>query len=599
MKKTILFFSLFIITINNISASFYARGLNNYESWSNAEILKCETKVELYGILYETTINLKVKLGQSYQWGTNQYYCQNPSAGRYEFIWTFSLPQNSFIKGLSVFNNRNNEFVSAGVIDLSSGESSYNPNSFESTNTILRQYMRRDYNGNYNLNYELKISPVNWNESVEFVLKIVSPVGYSYNKRVLDIFTNQFYTQSTTSCYNNAPAKYYVIDYNNINVQPYNFQGNTFVWSKVENFWYTSTTLNNYYLYQISFPSESDNGKFLRTSTLTGNYFYQLSTLPHINYNLRPPRKIIVAFDLMQRNFSDYSRENFFVMLKDALMISTTEKDSIVFVTSDFDVKWLNQNFQQRSESLIQTHMSTIKETIPRLNLLPYMLKDIVKYLNEKNIDAEVWLISDDYQTGVRAETVMELLDHTYFKANKKVIFNIIDASSTGYGYYIQNKYYRGNEYLYENITRLSGGNFSKMYDKYYMYYIDEALDCWAPKISTVEIDPIPKSGFTYSRVNLNNSRNNFHIGARYFQIGMFEGNLPIDVNYFGNYLKNPYFNTIDLPEDETDVPESMTLNIALYWYGNYILKDLFQKIHKKSLNMQMLSLMVCMHIIS
>lgn len=203
------------------------------------------------------------------------------------------------------------------------------------------------------------------------------------------------------------------------------------------------------------------------------------------------------------------------------------------------------------------------------------MLKDIVKYLNEKDVDAEVWLVSDDYQTGVRAETVMELLDHTYFKANKKLVYNIIDVSSTWYSYYIQNKYYRGNEYLYENLSRLSGGNFAKMYDKYYMYYIDDALDCWAPKVSTVEIDPIPNNGFTYSRVNLSN-RNNFHIGARYFQIGMFEGDLPINVNYFGNYLKNPYFNSIDLPEDYTEVPESITLNTALYWFGNYIMKDLF-----------------------
>jgi len=56
----------------------------------------------------------------------------------------------------------------------------------------------------------------------------------------------------------------------------------------------------------------------------------------------------------------------------------------------------------------------------------------------KKNVDAEVWLISDDYQTAVRAETVMELLNESYLRAKNNIVFNILDASNAYSGYYIK-----------------------------------------------------------------------------------------------------------------------------------------------------------------
>ncbi|MGE5795899.1 MAG: FlgD immunoglobulin-like domain containing protein, partial [Ignavibacteria bacterium] len=253
-----------------------------------------------------------------------------------------------------------------------------------------------------------------------------------------------------------------------------------------------------------------------------------------------------------------------------------TEKDSLVFVTSDFNVHWLENNFEPRTENLITSGINSVNQIVPKLNTLPYMLKDIVQFLNEKKTDAEVWLISDDGQTGVRAETVMELLQQTYYAAKHKIIFNIADATSDYRSYYIQNKYYMGNEYLYENLTRLSSGNFNKLYYKYYLNFIDEMLDCWAPKVSTVEIDPLPQTGITYSRINMNNGINNFNITSRYGELGIYEGSAPFDINYYGYYLGGGYFNNINVDEDNTAVSEDMLKNTGLYWYGNYIMQELF-----------------------
>ncbi len=582
MKKYLLiFFSILMFYSGEINAQVSARTLDGTYYWWNFQGLKLESKIELYGLLYETTLDVKIKLGEASQYDYNNgvYYCQEPYHDKYEFEWTFTLPQNAYIKQLAVWNNSSQRFVSASDIDLTTAENEYQPGMDDSTRAILRQYMRRDYNGNYNQTYDLKISPVNWDEPVEFVIKYISPCSMYYNKRVVEDYSIQFYTGSYGNCYKSAPATFSVIDYNNPNTAPSNFSGFSGDWKKEGDFWISSTGQNNYYRnFKLSFPAETESGKFLRTYQDTFNNFYQLTTKPFINDELRYPKKIVVAFDLKQQYFNEYSRVNFLNVIKNALMISTTEKDSLIFVTSDFNVHWLENNFEPRTENLITSGINSVNQIIPKLNTLPYMLKEIVQFLNDKGTDAEVWLVSDDYQTGVRAETVMELLQQTYYAAKHKVIFNIADVTSSYYSYYIQNKSYMGNEYLYENLTRLSGGNFNKLYDKYYLNFIDEILDCWAPKVSTVEIDALPQNGITYSRINMNNGINNFNITSRYGELGIYDGSTPFDINYYGYYSGEGYFNNINVVEDNTNVQDYILENTGLYWYGNYIMKELFMQ---------------------
>ncbi len=580
MKKHLLIYFLILLFYScEINAQVRARMLDGSNYWWDFQTLKCESKMELYGLLYETTLDIKIQLGKGYRDG---YYCQEPYHGKYEFEWTFTLPQNTYIKQLAVWNDACQSFVSATDIDLTTAENEYQPGLDDSTRAILKQYMRRDYNGNYNLQYDMKISPINWDEPVEFIIKYISPCTIYYDKRVIEDYSSQFYTRNSyNNCYTNEPAKFYVKDYNNPDVQPSNFTGYTGTWQKEGDYWTSSAdnSDDNYYYhgnFELYLPAETESGKFLRTYQGTYNNFYQLTTKPFINDELRYPKKIVVAFDLKQQYFNGYSRVNFLNMIKNVLMISTTEKDSLIFVTSDFNVHWLGNNFEPRTENLITSGINSVNQIIPKLNTLPYMLKEIVQFLNDKGTDAEVWLVSDDYQTGVRAETVMELLKQTYYAAKNKIIFNIADITNSYGYYYIQNKTYKGNEYLYENLTRLSGGNFNILYDKYYLNFIDEMLDCWAPKVSTVEIDPLPQTGITYSSINMNNGINNFNITSRYGELGIYEGSTPFDINYYGYYLGNGYLNYINVDEDSTKVPDYILENTGLYWYGNYIMQELF-----------------------
>lgn len=579
MKRILLFTLFFALNTSQLSASFYARklGPNTYFSWSRTQISKCETQVELYGLFYETTITLKLKLGAEWRYWESK--CILPEAGQYEFIWNFNLPKSSFIKELKIWDNATSSYKSADPLSLTVGEQNYNNSYTSKTSVLLRQYMKRDYNGQFNLQYDLRISPVNYTDDVEFIIRYISPCKMLFNKRLVRDYSYQFYTvyNYENSCYTDEKAALMFTDQNNPSVMPLYYSGTKLNWTKNNTFWRADTN-KTYNEFAVYFPEESiTNGKFLRTSTNGELNFFQLSAKPFIQDSERPGRNIVLALDITQKNyFSAYSRDNFYSTLKDAIKISTTEKDSLAFVTSDFNVKWLDDRFKPRTESLINNRLDEIKNIYPQLNTLPYMLKEIVGFLNDKSKDAEVWIISDDYKTGVRAETVMELLQQTFYKARKKIVFSIADIAYNYNGYYIQNKYYRGNEYLYENLTRLSGGNFQKIYNYYYIDYIDAFLDCYSPTVTTVEVEPLITSGVAHSMQNLNNGRYNFNLTQRYYLYGIWEGFLPMTLNYFGNYRESLYTKTFTLEDDPLQISSSVEKNTELYWYGNYILNDLF-----------------------
>jgi hypothetical protein len=74
----------------------------------------------------------------------------------------------------------------------------------------------------------------------------------------------------------------------------------------------------------------------------------------------------------------------------------------------------------------------------------------------------------------------------------------------------------------------------------------------------------------------MNNGINNFNITSRYGELGIYEGSTPFDINYYGYYLGGGYFNNIKVDEDNTVLSNYMLENTGLYWYGNYIMQELF-----------------------
>ncbi|NIA31260.1 MAG: T9SS type A sorting domain-containing protein, partial [Actinobacteria bacterium] len=270
------------------------------------------------------------------------------------------------------------------------------------------------------------------------------------------------------------------------------------------------------------------------------------------------------------------SRENLIDRFNYPLSLSTTDKDSLAFVTSSFSVKWLDKQFVQRDIATIEQRLQSVKEIVPKLNSLPFMLKQAVQFLNDRDLPGEIWFISNSLDHGYPAEAVMDIVRQTYFAAKKPIIFRIIDANfSWSSGFWIKNKRYSGNAYLYENLSRLSKGSMLTL-QKYNLYdHVDAIIDYLAPTVSSVEIDPMPQGGLAYSRISLNFGRQNFNVTSRYYEIGLFDGAPPFQVNYFGNFLDGLYSKRFSFGENENPVPEEFKKRVKTFWYAQYIINQL------------------------
>ena len=580
MKKSIsLFIMIFMFGVNNGFSYFRAYKLPSYSySWDILEYQKFETQIKVQGLFYETGIQMKIKLGKI--WSGN---CRTADAGKYEFLWIFDLPDESVLTDCQVWLEHENKFVSAQLIDLSTAESIYDPNSPSTPNVLLREYRNRQYDGRWHHFYQLKISPVDRDEAKEIIIKYLTPCQMFWNVLRVEVHSRQFYLPYYTTCNNHAPAEFKVVDYDYPETAPKAVYKMPFNWQKQGDFWYAKTGPDDPQYDDnsiLSVPMEDQSGKFLQTFDDGSKQFYQLATLPHISYDDRPARNIIVAIDLVEEINAYYntSRDILLDRVRYPLSQATTDKDSIAFVVSSFNTKWLDNTFVQCTNELIDERLDATKLIVPILNSLPFVLKEAVQFLNNRDIPGEIWIVSNDTEHGSPAATAMDIIHQTHLKAKNTIKFRIKNAALSGSGHYISNKYYRGNEYLYENLYRLSKGSLVSL--RYEMYYDwgEAMLDCLGPVVSSVEIDPMPENGVCYSRIDLNRGRKNFHSAARYFQIGIYEGGTPFDLHYFGNFNNDLYYKQFSMSTNQNQIPDDAKQQVKTYWYAYYIIHQLLEQ---------------------
>ncbi|MBK8944637.1 MAG: T9SS type A sorting domain-containing protein [Ignavibacteriae bacterium] len=584
MKAKILFLCLFVFSFIPLKTNAYnyvnfqARQINGYNYWNILEFNEFETMVVVDGLFYETTLTMKVRLGNYLEyWNNTKVY---PPAGNYEFTWNFSLPEKSVITDCKMWDDSKNSFVSAQMIDLSTAEENYDENNTSKQQLLMREYRNRNYYGTLDNFLELKITPVDSKQYKKIQIKFLTPCEMYWDVRRFNILTRNFYQPyqswnngSYIFTNNDKPAIFKIIDKNNPNEKPRNIVNIDANWQKSGDYWQWQTGPNlEYYQWSenalLRVPMEIVNGKYLKTFDDGKNKFYQTSILPQITNDDRPSKNVIIAIDLANGNYNSILDN-----IKYSIKFGLTEKDSILFIVSDFNPKWLGDNFQKKTDDFIEQKINEAKTYDPKLNTLPFILRAAVNKFNQVDKGGEIWLISDDATHSETAAEAMEIVDQTIFSANNDIKFRIMDVSNGYNGNYINNKYYRGNQYLYENLFRLTGGSYKNIWDYPEYDWADVGFDVFSPVIGVVEIDPIPQNGFSYSRVDLNNGRKSFNMMSRYFQIGLYEGENPFDILYNGYFENNLYRKTFNV--EETLVKNDFDHFAKTYWYSNYIRENL------------------------
>ena len=551
MKRTWLFILLFCSS--SAYASFYARNLDGSGySWHQFDLKQLACEVECFGLFYQTTITFEIVL-------TPWPYGSDLRPGAYEVFWDFDLVEGAVITDCWIKSWGASAFRNAEIVDLTSAEKRYQAAPAAQPRLLLRHRWYRDWNGELNKRFEMNFSPVTLTQSPTIKIRYLSPSLPYYNARRVILPLNEFstYQQSGTPTLQ-------IWDHDNPAVQPVTLSGNADGWKKSGDYWRAYTAPNRTIL---ALAPESPTRSYLRTWQQDGASFYQLAVPPPVEQQQRRPRNIMLAVDLSSQQGSYYDLVQTF---RDAVNLSTIAVDSVALIYSAFSPALADDAFVPNTAGALDDLFSgPSSQSPPALNTLPQLLREAVAFFNQAERGGEIWLLTDASRHCDPLATAMEIIQQTHGRAVKPVIFRIISAD-IGYStsQTINSQVYYGNDYLYENLARRSWGTFVRLRSAAWYDYLDLMLDAVAPAVNTVEIDPEPAGGVTFSRFPLNQGRANFPITLPYYEFGLYDGTAPFDLHYYGSFQGELFARTVTIKR-QADDPGWRA--VALCWFDRYI----------------------------
>ena len=550
MKRCLLGFML--ACFSSSYASFFARHLTESGySWSHFDLKQLSCEVEVFGLLYQTTITFEIALAP-YQYGELR-------PGTYEITWDFDLIEGVVITDAWIKPTRASTFQNAEIVDLTTAEKRYQQQPASQPRMLLRHRWYRNWNGEVQKRFQMNFSPVSLTQVPIIKIRYLSPCLPYYNTRRLILPLDEFYTDVQS----NTPIVQ-VWDHDHPEVVPITLSGTVREWTKYGDYWRAYTQPGESIL---GLAAESATRSYLRTCQLDNTSFYQLSVLPPVENRIRRPRNILLAIDLTDQQ-SQYSKA--IQVFKNAARLSLIEADSVTMMYSSFSPVQVDTAFAPFSVNrLDRLFKEPTSQSPPILNTLPQLLRKAVLFFNHKQRGGEIWLLTDANRHCEPLATAMEIIQQTHGQAERPIVFRIISADMLYYpSQTINSQVYYGNDYLYENLARASWGSVVRLRNAAAFEYLDLMLDAIAPTVNTVEIDPEPSGGLAYSRFQLNQGRVNFPITMPYYEIGLHDGDVPFSVHFYGSFQSELFAQTVAIERQSSDPGWQA---VAVYWFDRYI----------------------------
>ena len=295
--------------------------------------------------------------------------------------------------------------------------------------------------------------------------------------------------------------------------------------------------------------------------------FYQMALSPTAGTNLSNQKKLLFIIDYEKGN-SKFSQTEMLALLKNNLIELLNEKDSFNILYPGQEIMLASEDWISGSEkSIIELFEKLGNEPIKSFDNLANLLKDGINFANEIPETKLILMansdkLSDPAEANDLIDELMELMKETipvYIAdfQNEKFFVNRVAG-----------KYYRGNEYFYTNLAKLTGGD-------YVFSFNGETFDSLVKKIfslatekpNVVDIHTKLENGFCYGRYNLGKSNYNLLSGV-YLETGRYNGEFPFEVNVSGIYGDEVFSNSISIVKSQAVELDTLAVKA---WYGNEI----------------------------
>jgi|APTNR8051073442_1049403.scaffolds.fasta_scaffold00845_11 Ca-activated chloride channel family protein len=340
--------------------------------------------------------------------------------------------------------------------------------------------------------------------------------------------------------------------------------------------WETALPDGNTFTLAVDAPL--NEGVFVSTLPIEGPDVYQMAILPEELFELEATggRKLLVVIEYQSGSSPSVSKGTVLGQIKQQLLATLTPDDAFNLLTGDY---WSGGAFSPRffRPNWVSAHPDSITAAIQAFHdfstttYLQDILPEGISFIQDQGSGGELLLFANSDQFS-HFSTANPLLDALQTQMEEQLIpIHVCDFQSTGFdSHWIEGVLYRGNEYFYTNLTRISGGSFFNQLGCCHTFAENVqqifALQSGLPGI--IDIYTGLTNGFSFQRYNLGISSGLTNLKKPILQLGRLQGNGAFRIE--ANMERNGIFQSrqILLTEDLSTHSDTM---IQEMWAGNHL----------------------------
>ncbi len=295
-----------------------------------------------------------------------------------------------------------------------------------------------------------------------------------------------------------------------------------------------------------------------------------MAFLPSKVLNISVPIKvaILVNYDASK---SSITKSELLSNLKSLIISNLSSKDSFNLIFSKANIMRISNEWIKADSSTVDSIFNDLGEDqIADYSNLPSLLADGIDFVKNNGNDGNILLVASSDQVG-DYQPANQLINDLLNLMEPVIPISVVNFQNQNYSYhYINGQNYFGDEYFYDNITRITSGDYFTLYNSTSTFskLLSDAFQSLSGVITSFDLHTKLENGFCYARYNLDLNTNSIPLNKPILQIGKCQGNFPFIIEASGIYQFIPFSKQYIL--EDTLLFNSDSL-IEKMWAGNYI----------------------------
>ncbi|HLP17439.1 MAG TPA: VIT domain-containing protein [Bacteroidota bacterium] len=313
--------------------------------------------------------------------------------------------------------------------------------------------------------------------------------------------------------------------------------------------------------------------KKFQPKSLSAEGYYQLAFTPSAVFDINTSIKSAFMFEMDETKMPS-STLSYLTAVKSLIRNNYTAKDSFNLIFSSDKITRIRQSGWYGGDSA-SVESAFNKVTISMLqtgNNLTGLITDGLSFIKEQGGTGFLWLVAGTDKLGSAEAGNTALTKIITLNTTKTPIYILDNLNwNTTYNYF-NNKYYYGNDYLYENIAKMTGSLFfttGRSYGSMFTQQLNDVLVDARGKITSFDVLTRLENGFCANRLtNVSLTGGELPLSVTVNQVGKFIGQFPFVLEVAGIYKGTTITKKITVTDSPDLASDSL---IGTVWAGRQI----------------------------